>query len=303
MQNTFDRIVKDIKSLKIQGAENVALKSLQALDCILVRSKAKNAKQLSAELAAAKNMLFSTRPTEPAMRNALDYAMLDAEKSDIDILRKEVGERIDYGADHLKESKDIILKLGSKKIENKMKIFTHCHSSTVTGIFRKAKESGISFEVHNTETRPLFQGRKTAAELAALKIPVKHYVDSAARLAVKNCDLAMFGADAITPSRIYNKIGTELFAEICYRYQIPTYICTDSWKFDAKSIYDDEEKIEERPPDEIWPKAPKGVEIKNYAFEKIDPELVAGIISELGIFQHNMFISEVMKKYPWMFRK
>ena len=67
----------------------------------------------------------------------------------------------------------------------------------VMAILKKAKEQGKKFEVYNTETRPKFQGRITATELAKLGIPVTHYIDSAARLAIKQTDMMLIGCDAI----------------------------------------------------------------------------------------------------------
>ena len=156
--------------------------------------------------------------------------------------------------------------------------------------------------MHNTETRPLFQGRKTAIELASYKIPVKHYVDSAARMALKKADIMMIGADAITTEgKVINKIGSELIAEAANKIGVPVYICTHSWKFDPETIFGFDEEIEKRAWDEIWPNKPRKVNIDNFAFEKINPALITGIISELGVYRPQNFISEIKNNYKWMF--
>jgi ribose 1,5-bisphosphate isomerase len=179
-------------------------------------------------------------------------------------------------------------------------IFTFCHSSTVVNILKQAKKHGKKFEVFQTETRPLFQGRITARELAEAKIKVTHVVDSAARVALKKADLMLIGCDAISTTRIYNKIGSEMVAIIAEKYGVPVYVATNSWKFDPETIYG-KEKIEERQGSEVWENPPGGVMIKNFAFEAIDPKLVDGIITELGIFMKKSLISELKKTYPWMF--
>jgi ribose 1,5-bisphosphate isomerase len=166
-----------------------------------------------------------------------------------------------------------------------------------------AKSRQKRFEVHNTETRPRYQGRITAQELALLGIPVTHYVDAAARFALKKADIMLVGADAITADgKVINKIGSELFAEIASKFDIPVYVCADSWKFDAATIFGYEEEIEERTPSEIWKKPPKGIKIDNHAFEKIDPRLVTGIISEFGIYRPEIFAEELKRQSPWMFK-
>jgi len=271
---TFNKICKDIKSLKIQGAENIAKAAIRALK---IRSDSK-----------AIQKLISLRPTEPALRNTINFIKEDPKK-----LAK-------AALNHFKKSNETISKYGSKLIKKNSIIFTHCHSSTVIKIFKEAKKTK-KFQVYNTETRPLFQGRKTVKDLLKLKIPITHFVDSAGRIALKDCKAAFFGVDAITSdSKVVNKIGTEMFCEIAYKYDLPIYFCANSWKFDPKTILGFQEKIEERSPKEIWPNAPKKLKIKNYAFEFIKPELVTAIVSELGVYKPHTFVEEVKKTYPWI---
>jgi len=183
-----------------------------------------------------------------------------------------------------------------------MHVYTHCHSSAVISIILDAIVSGKKITVHNTETRPLLQGRITAAELAKHGVRVIHYPDSAARIAIKQCDIVLLGADAIDSDlKIYNKIGSELVCVIAKEYKVPVYICTDSWKFDPRTSNIWKENIEERANDEIWADAPKGITIKNYAFEKIDRNLITGIICEFGIYTPIEFMREVQKRYPQLF--
>jgi len=272
---SFDSICKDIKGVKIQGAESVAKAAVKAL--LLRHDK------------SAIKKLLSVRPTEPALRNSVKYTTSHFN------LKKAVEEVID----HFELNHKKINSFGSGIIKNGMTIYTHCHSSTVIGILKEAKKQGKKFSVICTETRPLFQGRITASELAKAKIPVTLIVDSASRIALKKADIMLLGADAITSSKVYNKIGSELFATIANKFEIPVYICTNSWKFENNPY----EEIEERPSMEIWPNAPKGVKIYNPAFEKIDPKLVEAIISELGILDFSSFLIQVKKTYPFIFEK
>ena len=296
---SFQQILKDIESLKIQGATNVAKSSIKALRILAEKNKNKLKVDLIHSLNSAKKELFNSRPTEPTMRNAINY-ILDNVEVEQNVF-KAVKERVKAVEYHFNNTNDIIAKIGARKIKKGMIIFTHCHSSSVTSILKLAKKQRVKFEVHNTETRPRLQGRITARELAREGIPVVHYVDSAARLALKKADLMLMGADAITTEgTVINKIGSELFAEIAEKYDIPVYSCTDSWKFDPETVFGYEEEIEERGPKEVWPNPPKGVKIDNHAFEKVDPDLVTGIISELGIYKPSIFVDQIRRAYPWI---
>ena len=111
----------------------------------------------------------------------------------------------------------------------------------------------------------------------------------------------LIGADAITAEGVViNKIGSELFAEVAYKYDVPVYVCTHSFKFDPLTYFGWDEKIEKRAKTEIWKNPPKGVRISNYVFEKIKPDLISGIISELGILKPEVFVEEVKRRYEWL---
>lgn len=273
----FDKICRDIKTLKIQGAENVAKAAARAL---LIRHDKKAVKKL-----------ISLRPTEPCLRNTIKSVLSHSE----------IKEGVAKALEHFDSAEKKIAEIGSKLIKNNSTIFTHCHSNTVMGILLKAKEEGKKFRVIATETRPLYQGRITASQLAKAKIPTILIVDSAARVALKEADMMFMGCDAITTTRIYNKIGSEMFAIIAKQLDVPVYVATNSWKFDPCSIFGAEEKIEKRSEKEVWPNAPKGIKILNLAFEKINPELITGIISELGIFMKKSFINTIKDSYPFIF--
>ena len=271
------KVAIDIKNLKIQGAQRIAEAAIVAW------KKAKNKNK-------AYRLLVNARPTEPMLRNVLKLLKngFDPDK----LLTK------------LEKDKEKIRKMGSKKIKDNYIVYTHCHSSTVVSILKEAKRKRKKFLVHLTETRPLYQGRITAKELSEAKIPVVLFVDSAARIALKKADIMVIGADAITAEGIViNKIGSELFAEVAYRYDIPVYVCTHSFKFDPMTYFGWDEKIEKRFEKEVWKNPPKGVRINNFAFEKIKPQLITGIISELGVLKPEVFVEAVIKKYPWMVKE
>jgi len=296
----FKGIVKGIKDVKIQGAINVAKAAVKGISLIEKEYKLRDRDILLEALYKARDVLIKTRPTEPCMRNALNYIFVHIEdEEDIAVV---VDKRVKEVNEHFDDTLEKIAKFGAKKIMNKSIVFTYCHSNTVVAILKEAKKEGKKFTVHNTETRPLFQGRITARELTREGISVRHFIDSAARLALKHADLMLIGADAITSEgKVINKIGSELFAEIADRFDIPVYSCADSWKFDPKTIFGYEEEIEKRGAREVWAEAPKGVIVDNSVFEKVNPDLISGIISELGVYKPTIFIEEVKRIYPWLF--
>jgi len=301
---SLKQTVKDIRSLKIQGAEAVSRESVKALKHVIHVSKAKTPAAFISEMKKAREELEKTRPTEPYLRNSMKCAFNKVIGGNLRELKEILFSRVQKTLKMMEHNRKHVVEIGAKKIKNGMIVFTHCHSSTVTSILIEAKNQGKKFIVHNTETRPRFQGRKTAEELSKAGIKVVHYVDSAARLALKKADIMLIGADAITSEgRVINKIGSELFAEVAQRYDIPVYVCSNSWKFDPDTIFGFTEEIEERPAFEVWKKPLKNVTVDNHAFEIIDVNSITGVITELGIYDPQILVEEIKRDYPWMLKK
>jgi ribose 1,5-bisphosphate isomerase len=202
----------------------------------------------------------------------------------------------------LEESKEKIAEIGAKRIKNNSVILTHCHSSTVTSLLRKAKKDGKTFEVICTETRPLFQGRITAEEMLDSGVKTTFIVDSAARFFMNNVDLAIVGADAITSEgNVVNKIGTSMIALAAHEARTPFYVVSELLKFDPATVYGDYEKIEERSAGEIWTNPPKTLIIRNPAFDVTRRDFIHGIVCEEGIVSPHSIAEVVRRKHPWIF--
>jgi len=254
----INKIVDNIKKLKIQGARSIAKAALYAFSL-------KPTKE-------TKLKLMKARVTEPMLVNTLEnYKKLGYKKT----------------LQHFEESQNKINLLVYKLIKNNAIIFTHCHSTNVVNSLIYAKKKGKKFEVYNTETRPLYQGRITAKQLGKAGIKVTTFIDSAARIAIKKANLVFFGADAILKKGVVNKIGSGMFAEIAYDNKIPVYIVADSWKYANKV------KLEERDFKEVWKNAPREIKLRNPSFELIEKKYIKAIISELGILSLPDFIKKV----------
>jgi ribose 1,5-bisphosphate isomerase len=256
-----DRIIRNIKSVKIQGATNIAKAAAKAYHLNPTKQ--------------TKNRLLSARPTEPTLSNVLNH-LIERGWSDKQVL------------DHFKESQDRINRFVFKIIKNKSIVFTHCHSTNVGKSLVYSKMQGKKFEVFNTETRPLLQGRITARELSKADIKVTTFIDSGLHEAIEDSDILLLGADAILKNGVINKIGSTIAAEIAHVHKIPFYIVADSWKYSPRNV-----KIEERDFKEVWKDAPKNINVKNPAFEFIPRKYIKGVISEYGILKYPDFLRKV----------
>ncbi len=266
----FNSICNRIKKIKIQGATNIAKAALRAY-YLLPSEK-------------SKNILMNLRPTEPLLSHVIFLA------------DKQPKEKI---LEHFKQAQDKINLLTYGLIKNKTKIFTHCHSTNVVQALIYAKKKGKHFEVYNTETRPLFQGRQTAKELSKAGIRVTNFVDSAIGIAITKqnkedkefVNIIFLGADALLDNSVINKVGSGMIAEIAFDNKIPVYILADSWKYAHKKV-----KLEERNFKEVWNPKKNKIHVRNPAFEAIDPRYIKGIISEYGLMTYKNFLKKVKKR-------
>ena len=294
-----------IRKLEVQGARNVAIAAIKALEALAEKTSAKTRKEFMKQLSEARAALFASRATEPLMRNAVRWIISQVEDSgeeNVEALAEVVSSSSSKFLENLEASKERIAEIGSNRIRDGMVVFTHCHSSTVTYLLSKAKKDGKRFEVVCTETRPVFQGKITAKEMLALGVKTTFIVDSAARSFMRDVDIVIVGADAITSEgNIINKIGTGTIALLAHEARKPFYVVAELLKFDPATACGEYEKIEERNPDEVWQDAPEALNVRNPAFDVTRRDFIHGVICEEGIIPPHS-VKEVMhRKYPWIF--
>ncbi len=187
---------------------------------------------------------------------------------------------------------------GAELIPNRARIMTHCNTGalataghgTALGIVRSSK--GKKVTVIACETRPYLQGaRLTAWECMQEGIPCTLITDSMAGhlMSCGEVDVVVVGADRIAANGdVANKIGTYTLAVLAKRHGVPFYVAAPLSTFDPKIADGSQIPIEERPGDEVtgyrktrW--APKGVQVRNPAFDVTPAELITGIICEKGV--------------------
>lgn len=327
LANNIDKIFQDIKSIKIQGATNIAKASIGALLDFsggFIKKNLKTAYSESLiflhEAEFISNKLAWARPDEPLNQNLLNLIMakLEGEKS------KDIKERIANFQRSCQEALDLIVKNEElitanginliKKIYGKKKkpvlIFTHCNSSSVFKIIFSAHKAGIPVKVYDSETRPRFQGRIMAKNLAKSGIDVIMMIDSAAPFVISkndpdgiDIDLVIIGADVIgLDGSVLNKVGSYSLALAAKNAKVPFYAAASLLK--ARKDIDSyrEIEIEKRDPAELWANSLKGIKSVNYAFDSVPPEYISGLITEFGILKPKDVKKTAEKNYKEIFK-
>ena len=307
MSETVQATAERIRKLEVQGARNVAIAALEALQMLAQQTRAKTKTALLGELKEAQALLFASRETEPLMRNAVRYIVLQAQESStekVDALTELVASNVNLFLQNLEASRERTAEIGAKRIRDGMLVFTHCHSSTVTRMIAKAKADGKNFSVICTETRPAYQGRITARELVGLGVQTMFIVDSAARSYMGDVDLVVVGADAITSEgNVVNKIGTSSIAVLAHEARKPFYVVSELLKFDPETLGGAYERIEHRSPSEVWSEAPEGLSVRNPAFDVTPSRYIHGLICEEGVIAPQAVVEAVGRSYPWVLKQ
>ncbi len=264
---------RKIEKIEIQGAANIARAALDATSALLLREPQISKKTLGQNC----GRLVATRPTEPMLQNAMRFVLEGFRKGGRDCAL-ETCEKVGRV---LGESRGRIAGFGHTIVKNGSTVFTHCHSSSVIEIFRRAKREGKKFSVICTETRPLFQGHRTVRDTLALGMPVTMVVDSAVNFFMPKCDVVLVGCDAFVPAGLINKIGTSQVALSAKEHKKPVYCALSLLKFTERC------EIEERSPSEITTEftAGRGLKIRNPAFDLTPAKYIAGAITEAGILK------------------
>ena len=295
-------IATAIKSLVVRGAPAIGICAALALLLVTINSKAKTEKGLKTELERAGGLLISTRPTAVninwAVKRILEISSSGKNVKEIKRLVKR--EALAMLNDDILTNKKMG-RTGSDLFYDGDVVMTHCNAGslatstygTALGVLRAAREDGKNLKVIATETRPVMQGsRLTAFELMHDDFDVRLISDTAVGyvMANKMVDKVIVGADRIlSTGHVYNKIGTYQIAIMAHIHKIPFYVAAPVSTFDLKSSIS-EITIEDRSPEEITKIknifiAPKGINTINPAFDITPPNLITGIITELGLLE------------------
>lgn len=299
----IQRIADDIKTITIQGATNIAKEACKVMEQELRSQSFSTQEELKEFFDTASQMLIDARETEPLLRNGMKYARSKlyqwaSQQELIDAFEEYLG--------WIAEEDKIRPEIGAELIDDGENIVTHCHSSSVVKVLTTARNQGKKIHVYNTETRPLYQWRKTSKDLVEAGVPDTMVTDNAAPFFVDNqydnhihTHKVFLGSDCIrTNWDTINKVWSFSIALSAWHSGVPLYIVGSLLKVDTTNTIG----IETRPGKELWADAPEGLDILNYAFDLVPAKCITWIITEFGVIRPENLVKEIEKRYPWMFK-
>lgn len=311
MLSIIQKVVDDIKTITIQWATNIAKAGVDVLWKEIKRQKFKNLKDFDTFLQKSIALIKTARATEPMLFNWLkacmvEYKTLLSKKQNLKTIQALLSKTCKMYVQDIETEEALRPLIWARLIKKNMNIMTHCHSGSVVKTLVAAHKQNKNIHVYNTETRPLYQGRKTSADLLKAGVPDIMITDDVAPFFVDNLyesdidiDMVIIGSDAIKlDGSVYNKVGSFAIAMSAWHSKIPVYIVGSLTKVDTENSV----KIEKRSGKELRADAPKWLEILNYAFDMVPAKFITWIITEYGIIKPKDIKKSVKKWYPWMMK-
>ncbi|QDS77136.1 hypothetical protein FKW77_001183 [Venturia effusa] len=195
---------------------------------------------------------------------------------------------------------ELIATMASDNVKDGDVIITFAKSSLVLKSLLRARMLGKSFRVIVLDSKPLFEGKRMAEDLAAADILVQYSLISAATHAVSDATKVFVGAHAMMANgRLYSRVGTAIVAMLAHDRDIPVIVCCGSYKFTDRVALDSIVSNEIAPPEELlsdgdetdeqregtlkeWKETP-GLHILNILHDVTPAEYITMVINELGI--------------------
>ena len=287
------KIAEDIRNMRVRGAGLIARSAVEALQITAQESTARSVDEFLDELTEAAHFLLQTRPTAVSLPNGVRYVMhrvnvgRDSTNS-VEEIRSVATAAAKEFIENTKTAVQRIGEIGARRIKDGDVLLTHCNSSAAISVMKTAWNQGKKIEAIVTETRPRFQGRLTAKELAAAGIPVTMILDDAVRYYMQDVEKVVVGADAITANgALVNKIGTSMVALAAHEAKVKVFVAAESYKFSPETMIGELVTIEERDSSEVISNMDLQkigqIKVRNPAFDLTPPEYIDLIITERGI--------------------
>jgi len=293
--------LESIKTDNVNGAEALAKKSAELFRWIAERGRPRSAEEFTGIIRATAKALVNAQPAMAGIFN-LANAMLIASEDVREIARMRsvitsTAERfLDSSAEHTKK---IAAKAG-RLIHSGQTIATHSFSSTVFQSLLAAKESGATFNVICTESRPMMEGVALARSLANSRIPVALVTDAGVGATLERADIVLVGADSIGLEGLVNKAGTMALAAAARRFKLPCYALCSTNKFVPPSCRVLHEK--EGDPREILRERAANVTPRNFYFDLTPLEYLSGVLTEHGLLRGETIKKRIrnLKVHPFL---
>jgi translation initiation factor eIF-2B subunit delta len=263
MRQEIAAAVKRIREDREHGARQLALEALQSLAEVAAGAE-------DSELREWARALVLARPMMAAIENAMALAWERCQATgDPAQGVAEAIERLESAADGMTAA--------ARGVIPRDTLITLTYSSAVIEVLSRLRPRRVIV----SESRPLYEGQRTARALAGQGISLTLITEAQMALFVREAEAVVVGADSVQPDgSLVNKVGTHLLALAARAEKVPVYVLADTLKVAAPSQpkrFAAEEGKRQEVSRQRW------LEVRNVYFEVTPARLVTAYVTEEGV--------------------
>jgi len=301
ISKTILHMIHDLKTDKTSGASELIEFALEILEAYLHTIKDPKKElhmDIKEDIFELSKELFNVRPSMAPIINTIGYFIHDLEFFSKQTLLEKFKT---FPAERLRIDKALTSSFHSflERFEGKkLNVMLISYSTTIIKHLKENTKNDFTFYV--LESRPLFEGRRTA-EILSSNFETHLITDSAMGKFIKKVDIVLLGIDSILrDGSIVNKIGSYPLACIAAANNKDVYAVGDSFKYNLKSHYNQKIIIETKPIYEVYCKKIKKelFKVHNFYFDITPSNYFKEIISDLGILTTPEFLENVKSTLP-----
>jgi len=280
----IDETVEEIREMQTHSSSVVAVRAARALGELLDREFASVA-EYERDLERNSSALRRANPSHASLwstQRRIVAAVEDRDASTVEEAKAATAEIIDRIVEEVENAKATAAKNLARRLEEADAVLTHDYSTTVLEAIELAV-GDHDLDVYVTESRPRFQGRRTARELADVDgASVTLIVDNGAGHYLSECDRVLVGMDCIVGDTLYNRVGTYPLAATAADAGVPFVVAGASTK-----LIDGGFRFENdfRSASEVLLEPTEAFDIANPAYDATPTRLVDRVITDDGAIE------------------
>lgn len=263
MRQEINAAVKRIREDREHGARQLALEALRALAEVAQGAD-------SGELRDCARALVLARPMMAVIENAMALAWERCQATGDPVKgAAEAIERLETAPDGMAAS--------ARGVIPRDTLITLTYSSAVIEVLNRLRPRRVIV----SESRPLYEGQRTARALAGQGISLTLITEAQMALFVREAEAVVVGADSVqADGSLVNKVGTHLLALAARAEKVPLYVLAETLKVAAPS-QPQRFTVEEGKRHEVT--RMRWLEVRNVYFEVTPARLVTAYVTEEGV--------------------
>jgi translation initiation factor 2B subunit (eIF-2B alpha/beta/delta family) len=273
-----DKLIIDLSNNNTSGASELVRKVVSIFQTVAEEHDEQKGEVLRA-LIMAGHKIIKAQPSMAPMFNCVNDLLVTLEPVPPFLAKEAVkGWAKGYIAE-LEKARSRVIAATSKAIKARDTIVTISYSTLVRDLLVANAKKELSVIV--SEARPMNEGMKMAEVLGLSGITTTLVVDAALTEAVKDADMVLVGADAITERGVVNKIGTRSLALEAKANEVPFFVAAERNKYVLSAFFIPE--FVDHTSLEVTHIKYDNVKVRNIYFEETPLRKVTGFFTEDGV--------------------